>query len=358
MSKTFLTQCPHCATRFRVNSQQLFAAQGAVRCGSCMQVFNARLSLEQDLEEPPLLPVEPFDKQENSDQLDALKIHDDMDIDLDSPDFEQELARLARLEAEQDAPKAKAPLPAPVFTPPDIGHTDGWPQPAITLVPDDQPLPENDPPLFADDSLTADEPSQYNHETDRPLSARHEPSLASDELDAIANETLYLEWQPGQRSRHGLLWTLLSLLAALSLLTQYSFYNFDSLARQPHSRPWLEHACSLLNCRLPEQVDVSLIASSNLIVRPHASFANALSVDAIIYNRASFSQPFPLLQLNFTDSAQQLVASRTFSPTEYLGGELAGRNSMPAQVPIRIALDVLIPDARASGYNLQFRSPE
>lgn len=357
MSKTFLTQCPHCTTRFRVNSQQLFVAQGAVRCGSCMQVFNARLSLEQDIEEPPLLPVEPADQYDGNDQLDALQIHDDMDIDLDSPDFEQELARLARMEAEQEPLKQNAPLPDPVFS---AAETSDWQLETINPATDEQPLPEDDPPLFAGDSISADEPQPDDSAANwaQNDSHRHEPSLASDELDAIASETLYLEWQPGQRSRHGLLWSMLSLLAALGLVTQYSYYNFDSLARQAYSRPWLERACTVLGCRLPEQVDVSLIASSNLIVRPHADFANALSVDAIIYNRAGFSQPFPLLQLNFTDSARQLVASRTFSPAEYLGGELAGRNSMPAQVPIRIALDVLVPDARASSYNLQFLSPE
>src|SRR5690554_6508246 len=103
MSKTFLTRCPHCSTRFRVNSQQLFAAQGAVRCGSCMQVFNARLFLEQDPEALPDAGTHPDGHEPASPahSLDSLQIHDDMDIDLDSPDFEQELARLARQEAEE-----------------------------------------------------------------------------------------------------------------------------------------------------------------------------------------------------------------------------------------------------------------
>lgn len=39
---TTLTRCPHCQTRFRVTEQQLGVAAGKVRCGNCMEVFNAR----------------------------------------------------------------------------------------------------------------------------------------------------------------------------------------------------------------------------------------------------------------------------------------------------------------------------
>ena len=36
MSASFITQCPHCLTSFRVNQAQLGAANGAVRCGACL----------------------------------------------------------------------------------------------------------------------------------------------------------------------------------------------------------------------------------------------------------------------------------------------------------------------------------
>jgi predicted Zn finger-like uncharacterized protein len=48
MTESFVTQCPHCQTSFRVSYHQLSLARGAVRCGSCLQVFNAaRQLLEQ-----------------------------------------------------------------------------------------------------------------------------------------------------------------------------------------------------------------------------------------------------------------------------------------------------------------------
>lgn len=41
MAETQITRCPHCQTTFRIRLEQLAAAKGAVRCGSCLQVFKA-----------------------------------------------------------------------------------------------------------------------------------------------------------------------------------------------------------------------------------------------------------------------------------------------------------------------------
>jgi predicted Zn finger-like uncharacterized protein len=38
---TLVTQCPNCRTSFRVTEAQLNIANGAVRCGSCLHIFNA-----------------------------------------------------------------------------------------------------------------------------------------------------------------------------------------------------------------------------------------------------------------------------------------------------------------------------
>ncbi|RFQ40955.1 hypothetical protein D0N87_02760 [Pseudomonas sp. ATCC 13867] len=55
MSDSFITQCPHCQTRFRVNSAQLGAASGAVRCGTCLKVFNAPQNMLGESTPAPIL---------------------------------------------------------------------------------------------------------------------------------------------------------------------------------------------------------------------------------------------------------------------------------------------------------------
>ena len=44
---SFITQCPHCNTSFRVRHDQLAVANGSVRCGACLQVFSARNHIQK-----------------------------------------------------------------------------------------------------------------------------------------------------------------------------------------------------------------------------------------------------------------------------------------------------------------------
>ena len=51
-----ITQCPNCATSFRVSSAQLAVARGAVRCGACLQVFPADEHMVAGVEDHPPRP--------------------------------------------------------------------------------------------------------------------------------------------------------------------------------------------------------------------------------------------------------------------------------------------------------------
>lgn len=431
-----VTRCPHCSTRFHISTEQLQAAAGAVRCGACMQVFNAELFLEHS-EQPnvPLVSVTPEQPAPATHQAaspvpatDELAGAPDeelpLELDLDSDDFTAELARLARLEAEERAagisrhqqlagrimPSYQSePRPAPDtgHPPPDEPVTTAEPAISPYLVTTDSveeeealdsqhvepalgesenkslelppisALDEQEPePELADDELEAapdsaadaelaaededgddwqDESNDFRIDPFNLIADRSDSDLA-DSLSTLDDEPLQLDWQsaPPSGPRIGKLWTLLSVLALCGLLVQYLNYNFDHLARQDSTRPWLESLCNLLPCQLPGKSDISQVKSTNLVVRQHPEFRDALVVDAILYNRAPFSQPFPLLELNFLDEQDSPVASRAFHPREYLAGELAGQREMPSQIPIHIALEVLAPDARATRYGIRF----
>src|SRR5699024_1414026 len=122
MTDTFITQCPHCQTSFRLKHSQLSAARGSVRCGACLQVFNAARQINPAQSPAPTIPqVAPAQTtpaaaviSDNSDitKQDAeavtttrkktLLIHDDMDLDdLDDLDLDEELARLEREEQQR-----------------------------------------------------------------------------------------------------------------------------------------------------------------------------------------------------------------------------------------------------------------
>lgn len=442
MSASYITQCPHCQTSFRVTREQLAAARGKVRCGACMQVFDASHSLSAPPAQPPAqtqpqvpLPtaktlIEPAFTEPKSEPKTAPKatapnkpgapgtlwIHDD--LDLDSIDLDLELSHLE--EQEQQLSREFQLLASRTHQEPEpaAAHDESWaqrlldedkpsaaplgarPKPVSTDEPTKVALPLaqvkriepefdealNEPdeetedglnPAFvralSDDSLKTESATDslsavddQDDDLEPPLSPtaarfseRSEPSLRHDGLFDLQDDPLRLDWRRAKRPwGRWIGWGLLNVLAAGFLLGQYSHYHFDELARQERFRPWFEQLCPEIGCTLPSRVDVNKITSSNLVVRSHPQYLNALLVDAILYNRAEFSQPFPLIELRFADLSGKLLASRRFKPSEYLAGELAGQQQMPPQTPIHIALEIRDPGKQAVNYSLHFYSPE
>jgi predicted Zn finger-like uncharacterized protein len=434
MTDSFVTQCPHCQTSFRVSHAQLSVARGAVRCGSCLQVFNAaRQLLEQRSHEsaaaqPLPLPVV-SESAPPSAELSSNSPPEPIPtpaqaprpaepwgtnaLDLDHLDLDEELARLEQrpvgrpqaqgreprdpdssLQARRDDARAEGDDWVDSLHNDDVDRLPEVQAQVIHRGADSEPEPEHQPekgrtePSFSasaalDDEPTAPETAQRkisspdrtqrfsaldeadDSEADEPLEdprgkrQRAEPAVRDQPLPDLTDDPLRLDWQPAKpRTGRKLLWTLLAVLALLGLAGQYVWYHFDELARQDQYRPWFQLICPQINCKVPSKVDITQLKSSNLVVRSHPEFKGALVVDAIIYNRASFSQPFPLLELRFADTSGQLIASRRFKPGEYLSGEIAGKEEMPPQTPIHIALDILDPGAKAVNYSLSFRSPE
>lgn len=408
MSDSFVTQCPHCQTSFRVNHAQLSMARGVVRCGSCLQVFNAaqqllnkRTETEQQpaMTVPNMAPPEMIEPPVSTKQVDWQT----EEMDLDHLDLDEELAKLEELEiqpsktfgqqkktkdsslsARRDAPDVeenefpdslfsdsaaeRAQSSALAISAIDLdaepAHA-GRSEPSLSLDIDE---PEDTPPLkLSVDDERPDEHLSAIDDDDEPLKPaplnknrrrRNEPGLRDEMLLDLADDPLQLEWQK-RRTPWGkrLLWVLLILLAGAALAGQYVASHFEELARQDQYRPTFQQLCPLLGCTVPSKVDIDRIKSSNLVVRSHPEFAGALVVDAILYNRAPFSQPFPLLELRFADLNGKMIASRRFKPSEYLTGDMA-KTEMPPQTPIHIALDILDPGPKAVNYSLSFHSPE
>lgn len=425
MSESHVTQCPNCRTSFRVSQAQLAAAHGAVRCGACLHVFNAAEQLfgpraaapapaaAKTVSAPATAQPDTRTKPPATKPADdTLWIHDD--LDLDSLNLDEELARLEEQEQQlsqqflalEQAPRYAENFGSRATDEPDDVHDEAW---AEALLRDEpvkrerdsfelQPTEEQPEPITApepkaaiefvapaaprkqqpiaddlddsveprlgdlDDEQTEPERQDEDLRTapEEPKVVRNEPGLREERLFELDDEPLQLDWRQPQGTSWGRLfgWGLLNLLAVGGLLAQYAAYNFDELARQDRYRPWFEQLCPNIGCTLPSKVDISQIRSSNLVVRSHPEFSGALIVDAILYNRASFAQPFPLLEMRFADLGGQLVASRRFKPSEYLAGELAGQSEMPPQTPIHISLDILDPGTRAVNYSLSFHSPE
>lgn len=158
----------------------------------------------------------------------------------------------------------------------------------------------------------------------------------------------------GEPIRWGYLlgWGFMCLVAVALFALQYVFFNFDQLAARPTVRPVLERVCHKIGCYVPDIPDPSLIKVDELVVRKHPDVAGALVVDAIVKNHASFPQPFPVLRLRFSNSADEIIASRSLKPSEYLQGEARILRRMPPDTPVRISLEIEDPGKDAISYGL------
>ena len=149
---------------------------------------------------------------------------------------------------------------------------------------------------------------------------------------------------------------LLNLLAVLALCGQYIYFQYDNLARNETYRPAFKIFCEKAGCELPLTSDVSQIRGTNLVVRSHALERNALVIDAIVYNRAAFSQPFPVIELRFDDINGSSVASRRFQPSEYIHDNNIDLNNMPSDTPVHLTLEIVDPGLKAVNYQMNFHS--
>lgn len=284
--------CPHCQTSFRITKAQLNAADGSVRCGSCLQVFNAMDQFEQ-VPEPP-----------------ASTADDD---------------------------KAT----------PDTTITSGQP--------DQNPLIQQQTPAIE----TIAQPDQGSgHEVKAEIATApvefngHQQQTIDrliEELDEQESESA-VNTQQHRRVR----WIIAALTLSLLLLGQFAWFNLPVLSLNPALRGAYATMCQLLHCTLPPQVNIQAIRSLELVVRSHPNHQDVLQIDTVIINEAGHTQPFPDLQLTFTDINGRVVANRTFTPTEYLAGELAGSLVMPKAQPVRLGLEIIDPGAQAVNYQLQF----
>lgn len=288
MTAPRVTSCPHCKTSFRITQAQLKAANGSVRCGSCLQVFDATSSFDQPKTASPV----------------TIK------------------------KTKTEEPEARK----------------------------EQPLENQKKQVSAEPEKPKKPGASAKHLVVQEQTSDKSTSLTS-VFEELEKQEDQLKHQTKLKRRNDVLWGSSAILLGLLLVLQYGWFNRDTLSLDARLRPAYQWSCSILGCSLPSLVDIQAINSQQLLVRSHPDISNALLVDAVIINNASHLQPFPILELSFTDINGNLVASRKFFPREYLAGELAGSKQMPIGQPIRIALEIIDPGQDAVNYSLRF-SPD
>ncbi|HEY1289026.1 MAG TPA: DUF3426 domain-containing protein [Burkholderiales bacterium] len=147
-------------------------------------------------------------------------------------------------------------------------------------------------------------------------------------------------------------WPMLAVLAALVLVAQALIYFRSEIAAgMPVARGPLEYACRLLACemRLPRQV--KLLSIESYEVRPDPLREGVIVLNAVIRNRAPFTQDYPALQLTLTDDANRDLVTRAILPREYLDPAAAARGiAAGGEASLTVHFDAS--RTRATGYEL------
>lgn len=410
---TLLTRCPHCDTRFRVTDEQLGIAKGKVRCGSCMEVFNALENRHEDGQEsvtggkPDSLAThsgglsseDDFVFQDNPDEdaaegayagtrltfsddelSDSFRSFDETvpaGFDADDEDAKSRSVDESWAEAmliDETRPGVKtADEPEPPS--PDIPAASS-PEGSIASAPE----PQQPKPEFAAHSLNRDAAETGDPDTALPDEApqtggpredetgwqevsddnltndmKAEPTSAGNPYYGLAHEPIAVRQQSSRGWLSKTVWFLVIIGLIGGLVSQVVYFQFDRLSSIPELRPFYEKGCELAGCELNSLIAVDRIQSRKLVVRTAPEDRNSLIVDAVILNDAEFEQPFPSIGLTFSNLNGDIVAQSLFAPKDYLAGDARDLSAMPPNTPVRIAITIRDPGRDAVNYNISFQ---
>lgn len=401
-TSSLLTRCPYCDTRFRVTNEQLHVANGKVRCGHCMEVFDARTyadtgndvdpdassdtdaleSFSADDPDDDLLfqdnpeedaaeghyagQKERFADDELSDSFREAGIGQDNGENVDTEDgdeVDESWAEAMLQEELPDSPSRMDNAPRkPAAERPVSDEQDSSVPRLEPTSPEPKPAPPPRQPSYSSDDLEITEITAASPPVDDPVGPAGQQNAVGGSFPALDDVSPYeqLSREPvavhSRKGRGGRswLWTVVIIALVAGLVSQIAWFQFDRLAAVPELRPWYEQACEYAGCELEPLVAMDRIQSRKLVVRTDPENRSALLVDAVIINQAEFDQPFPAIALTFSNLNGDVVAQSVFSPEDYLAGEGSDLESMPPGTPVRIAISIRDPGRDAVNYNLRF----
>lgn len=350
---SMITGCPACGTMFRVVPDQLKISDGWVRCGHCGEVFDAAAQLREEPAASRFAEAEPAEPTPPRAPAPAPAPARD---EVEPVDVAPLLVRAESAPAPVERRRVEPPPPAPAPTP-------AAPASVLDDFADAQ---------FGQDALTDDEakalmrasgesrfaPSGYDTSPDtapdtaptsRPFSSSRMELEDADpgDMSFVRQARRSAYWRkPGTR----VLLSLAALLLVGLLFAQYAVHERDRLAAtDPSWRPWLRALCAPLDCTIAplKRIEAILIDNSGFTrLRP-----DAYRLSFSLRNQSTQPVAIPALQLTLTDTSDQPVLQRVFTPRE-LG---ASADTIAPSSDFAASLALAVDNAGASrvaGYRL------
>jgi predicted Zn finger-like uncharacterized protein len=391
------TVCPKCALTLVVTAADLRVAQGYVRCGRCLNVFNAlaRLSEERpavaaapqpeaanagapEQGEPsqsatpppaPRQPPEPSAPEaaespqpfapeqaelpQSPGPASALEETGEIEIELDAGMLEG-AAQTAAAEPQDEAQPEAGP-------PPPDGGASAQEEPPATEEAVAAPTPEADAAADAGDRETAaaseappagappgpagaPESAESAAAADAPDTQQHTNTAPQTPASAFELET--------RRPRAALAWRLGAGALAIALALQIVNHYRDALASDPALRGPLTTVYSAMGVKLAPRWDVHAYDVRQLGASVAGAAAGEIVVRASVRNAASDAQPLPLLRVTLQDRFGNRVAARDVPPSDYLPSSAAPGALLAAGSRVDATMVFVDPGPRAVGFEI------
>jgi predicted Zn finger-like uncharacterized protein len=391
------TQCPQCQTVFEINASHLKAANGDVRCGHCLNVFNAVENLSEeiprhDIQHDDVHEPETTDTEIATDAYQQLDDQHPGDQQADQPAWETEATTgIEAVESQRELTEEDHELSEffsdvmPDENDVDVDYDSRVRQKATTGLEERFFYGGANESLInkiLDETITEDSLSYDNEEEDdKSESAKvkqsqpdtdkarrneeaeeeEEPAAtksATKKVEEENNPTLEippllvedLESDQEEQTGHNKFWLVGSLVLMLTFALQAIYFSRDELAKNPNYYPWLTKACQTLGCVIAVPYDINKIEIIGRDVRSHPNAPRALIAGTTLINNARFNQPYPLLTLTFSDMTGTIMAQRRFTPREYLKPGTDIKAGMKPDVPVQVQLELVDPGKNAVNY--------
>ncbi len=403
------TQCPDCATIFRVTAETLRAAQGDVRCGVCSTSFNAL----ENLSEQAFKPVPAPEEGSPDDSMTVEELPGSENIELSSPvelaivpdpatavpaagetaakdeeeralEFHGNAADLDRLfvietpEVARFDPAAVAATLSVHEPKSDLESTDE--HPILVLDEQDEPIKEVEEAqevveleeagevivLQSDEPPAPPPPARSPPRTEASTGTHTAPRiLIPDEMrrrlaeEAAARAAAAREFEP--QVSDGFLsqrWPWVAGVAVLALLfaVQVVHSKRNELVKSPGIGPVIAGTYSFFGLTLLSPTDLSAYELRQWGAASDPKEANRLLLRASIVNRATYAQPFPLLRLVLQDRFGGTLGMRDIGPADYLPGTGSQSLLQPGERADAV-IRIVDPGTEAVGFELDICLP-
>lgn len=406
------TQCPDCATIFRVTAEALRTAQGDVRCGVCATSFNALENLSEQAFRPAPADEEP--KPEDSMTVEELPGGENIelsapvelaavpdppqavpadDLSEEVPDDEARAMEFHGSAADLDNlfvfenPEPARFDPVEVAVEPDskdpgrdLDSTDEHPilvlderdeQPEVpaafrevpvaaieeegesivleTLTPNPVPLPTAPAPP---------KPAATSHTAPRILIPDEMRRRLAEE--AAARETAAREFET-EEAAEGFLsqrwpWVAGVALLALLFVIQVIHRERNDLVRSPTWGAVVAGTYDFFGLSVLAPTDLTAYELRQWGAASDPNEADRLMLRASIVNRASYAQPFPYLRLTLQDRFGGTLGMRDIGPADYLPGA-GGTGLLEPGQRADALIRIVDPGAEAVGFELDVCLP-